>query len=160
LGNEFRPIGFIFGHSIEWSKLLLLLENNHPGAWMLPRATELYHMGLVGWDNEYGGLYYSHSPEGRIIDPDKYYWVMAEAIGASALMGARTNEQQYWCNYQSIFSYVWTYFVDKRYGGWYPKLSRQNQKYSNVKSPQTKTDYHSITNYYEVIRRFIQYQVC
>jgi mannose/cellobiose epimerase-like protein (N-acyl-D-glucosamine 2-epimerase family) len=159
-GNEFRPIGFIPGHSIEWSKLLLLLENSHPKAWMLPRAKELYHEALErGRDSEYDGLYYSLSPEGKVTDTDKYYWVIAETIGASALMAMRTAEQQYWYNYQSIFTYAWTYFVDKRYGGWYQLLNRQNQKYNNIKSPPPKTDYHPITNCYEAIRGFSQYPV-
>ncbi len=157
--KQFRPQGFIPGHSIEWSKLLLMLARHQSEPWMLERAIELYNKALkISWDAKYGGIFYSLSPEGDVRNSSKYYWVMAEAIGASALMGITLKDEQYLRNYDGFFAYSWSYLFDKTYGGWFEKLNRQNQKLSNVKSPVTKTDYHPITNCYEAIRSFAKSQ--
>ncbi|WP_449598757.1 AGE family epimerase/isomerase [Niallia sp. Marseille-Q9988] len=151
--QQFRPQGFIPGHSIEWSKLLLLLERYKSESWMIERAVELYNSALKpGLDTEYGGIYYSIDREGKVLESDKYYWVMAEAIGASALLGTRLKAFTYWRNYDALFNYAWNYFIDKKRGGWYEKVNRFNQKVGNKKSPVTKTDYHPIANCYETIR--------
>jgi mannose/cellobiose epimerase-like protein (N-acyl-D-glucosamine 2-epimerase family) len=94
------------------------------------------------------------SPEGTIIDSDKLYWVMAEAIGASALLASKTNDIAYLRFYEQIFTYSWRYLVDHKWGGWYQKLNAHNQKYSNIKSPPPKTDYHPITNCLTALKFF------
>lgn len=156
--RQFRPSGFVPGHSIEWSKLLLMLERHCHKSWLLEKSEYLYNAGLSkGLDNKYYGISYLLSREGKVINTDKYYWVMAEAIGASAILAATTNSDYYTNIYNSIFSYSYTFFVDKIYGGWYNKLNRENKKYSDIKSPVTKTDYHPIANYYEAIKSLTKY---
>lgn len=44
--KEFRPEGFIPGHSIEWSKLLLMLHRHCSKAWMVQKSEYLYHAAL------------------------------------------------------------------------------------------------------------------
>lgn len=150
---QFRPTGFVPGHLIEWSKLLLMLDRHLHKKWLVKKAQFLYHNALsMGIDNKYGGIFYLISKEGKVIDTDKRYWVMSEAIGATALLAGRTGHPYYWFMYNSIFSYCWNFFIDKRYGGWYNILNRENIRYNNIKSPVTKTDYHPITNYYEALR--------
>ncbi|WP_445505636.1 AGE family epimerase/isomerase [Niallia sp. 03091] len=154
--KEFRPEGFIFGHSIEWSKLLLMLERHHSEQWMVTKSVELYNLAFKkGSDPLYGGIYYSLSIDGKILDADKHYWVMAESFGASALLAKKLQSPDYQHNYDTLFSYAWMHFVDKKHGGWFQLLNRENQKYSNIKSPVNKTDYHPIANYYEAMRTFI-----
>ncbi|WIV12871.1 MULTISPECIES: AGE family epimerase/isomerase [Clostridia] len=151
--QQFRPTGFVPGHQIEWSKLLLLLERYYHEDWMLERAKYLYHAGLSkGFDPQYGGVFYLLSRDGAVINTDKIYWVLAETIGASALMAVRKNSQYYWDVYNSMFRYCWSYMIDTVYGGWYNILNREGKRYSNIKSPLTKTDYHPIANCYETIR--------
>ncbi|MCJ7841458.1 AGE family epimerase/isomerase [Lederbergia sp. NSJ-179] len=143
--DEIRPYGFIFDHSIEWSKLLLLMERLEPSHWRVPMAKSLFQSALhLGVDRINGGIYYSMAPNGCIIDSDKYYWVMAEAIGASALFSVYDDSNLY--VYHHFFAYSWTYFVDQQRGGWYQLLNKTNHRYSNIKSPPPKTDYHPITN--------------
>lgn len=154
--REFRPYGFIPGHSIEWSKLLLILERHVAQPWLVQRARQLFQSAWSkSQDIQYGGLFYSLTPEGALMDTDKYYWVMAETIGASALLAERLEEEFYWNVYDLTFAYSSVYLIDHRYGGWYQKLYRTNLKYGNVKSPPPKTDYHPIANCYEAIRSFI-----
>jgi mannose/cellobiose epimerase-like protein (N-acyl-D-glucosamine 2-epimerase family) len=146
--SEYRPYGYIFGHSIEWSKLLQLLARHSSDAWLFPCAEALFHTAVdKGIDRKHGGIFYAMSPvDGTIIDSDKLYWVMAEAIGASALFTARTGKPFYRDFYEGIFAYCWNYFIDHKWGGWYHLLDNCNHRYSNIKSPPPKTDYHPVTN--------------
>lgn len=154
-GNEFRLYGFIPGHSIEWSKLLIKLSVYCSESWIIQRAYNLYHGGLAAAeDSAYGGLLFSILPNGRIVDADKRYWVMAEAIGASALLASVSGHLFYLQKYQSLFTYCDHYFIDHKYGGWYNLLNRENQRTSPIKSPPPKADYHPIANCYEALRVF------
>lgn len=146
--DEFRPYGYIFGHSIEWAKLLLLLNRLCPQAWLVPQAERLFRVAVdKGLDRRHGGIFYSMSPEdGQIIDSDKRYWVMAETIGAATLLAEGTGQPEYRKFYEDIFGYCWTHFVDHTYGAWYQLLDASNRKYNSIKSPPPKTDYHPITN--------------
>ncbi|MDT3428115.1 mannose/cellobiose epimerase-like protein (N-acyl-D-glucosamine 2-epimerase family) [Paenibacillus forsythiae] len=146
--SEYRPYGYIFGHSIEWSKLLLLLNRHCPQEWLPRQAENLFREALHrGLDLRHGGILFAMSPvDGQIIDADKSYWVMSESLGASALLAAATGRPEYRKFYLDMFAYCWTYLVDHRFGAWYQILDACNRKYSNIKSPPPKTDYHPITN--------------
>ncbi|MDN4527544.1 AGE family epimerase/isomerase [Fictibacillus fluitans] len=151
--DEMRPYGFIPGHSIEWSKLLLLMERFRPQDWMIPRALELYREGMKrGWDSQYGGFFYSLDPNHKPIDHDKNYWVTAEAVAASALFARRTGQSEFKKWYGTVLSYASENFIDHEHGGWYKLLNRENQKYSDTKSTAPKTDYHPAAAFYEIIK--------
>jgi mannose/cellobiose epimerase-like protein (N-acyl-D-glucosamine 2-epimerase family) len=154
--NEFRPFGFVLGHSIEWSKLLMKLHEYIREPWLVDRAAFLYRTAWkAAADPIYGGLYFSVAPDGRILDHYKYYWVMAEALGASArLAGGAPDAVFYLKHYRELFAYCWAHFIDHRYGAWYPKLGRANLRVIYEKSPLTKADYHPIANYYEAMHVF------
>jgi mannose/cellobiose epimerase-like protein (N-acyl-D-glucosamine 2-epimerase family) len=155
--NIFRPWGYQPGHLTEWAKLLLILERHKarlptPSDWMAPLAVELFDAALShAWDGQRGGIVYGFAPDGGICDADKYFWVQAESLAAAALLAARTGDEKYWQWYEKIWAYSWEYFVDHKYGAWYRILSRDNQKYSDEKSPAGKTDYHTMGACYEVL---------
>lgn len=150
---QFRPTGFVPGHQIEWSKLLLILDRYAHESWMRERSDFLYRAGFSrGADEEYGGIFYLLSPQWDVIDPRKMHWVQAEAIGASALRAVRPGSECSWETYTVMFSYCWSHLIDTVYGGWYNILSREGVRLSDVKSPLTKTDYHPISNCYETLR--------
>lgn len=146
--NEFRPYGFVVGHSIEWSKLLQLLDRHQPEEWLFPRAEALFrHATDKGVDRKYGGIVFAISPDNKtVIDNDKVYWVQTEALGAAALFAARTDSEEYKEFYISLFDYCFTHFVDHQHGGWYQQLDRRNALFSTLKSPSPKADYHPVTN--------------
>ncbi|MFL0365873.1 AGE family epimerase/isomerase [Pseudobacillus sp. 179-B 2D1 NHS] len=153
--SELRPYGFIFGHSIEWSKLLLLIERLELSNWRGLMAKSLFQSAIrLGLDRKNGGIYFSMAPGGSIIDSDKYYWVMAEALGASSLFAVYDRNELYL--YNDLFAYCWAYFVDQQRGGWYHLLNKFNHRYSNIKSPPPKTDYHPITNCLTALTSFYQ----
>lgn len=149
----FRPWGFQPGHQVEWAKLLMILEQHRPEAWMLPTARRLFDTALArAWDAEYGGICYGFAPDGTLCDTDKYFWVQAEALAAAARLAVRSGDTVYWNWYQRIWAYSWEHLVDHRYGAWYRILDRQNRKYNDEKSPAGKTDYHTMGACYEVLR--------
>lgn len=151
--NLFQPYGFLPGHFAEWAKLLLILDRLKPSPWYLPTAKRLFTAMLMkGWDDEYEGINYTFGPDGRVIDYDRYYWVVAECIAAAALLGIRTNNDEYWQWYNRFWNYADNYFIDHVYGGWYRVLDRNNNRYDNKKSIASKTDYHPVSACYEILR--------
>ncbi|WP_404455349.1 AGE family epimerase/isomerase [Oceanobacillus kapialis] len=152
--QEFRPHGFVPGHSIEWSKLLIMLDRHISEPWMTDRAVHLYQEAYQkGADMVYGGIIYSISADKITMDTDKYYWVQAETFGASALLARKLNNPAYWQRYEAMLDYCSNIFIDHAHGGgWYNMLFRDNIRQSPIKSEKAKADYHPIANYYETLR--------
>lgn len=151
--DEFRPIGFIPGHQFEWCKLYVWLDKYQNESWLVGKAEVLFQdTWNKAWDEKYGGLIYALTPQFEMMDDDKHYWVQAEAIAAAAMLAARTGNETYWKCYKQIFQYCHDHFIDHQFGGWFALLSRQNEKYSDVKSPVTKADYHPISACYLALR--------
>lgn len=155
--NLFRPWGFQPGHLTEWSKLLMMLNKLRPESWMVQRATELFDAAMkYGWDNENRGICYGFSPEGNVCDGDKYFWVQAESMAAAAHLATyvnftKTTQDKYWNWYQKIWQYSWDHMIDHKYGAWFCTLTKDNQKYNDIKSPTGKTDYHTMGACYEIL---------
>lgn len=167
--NLFRPYGYLVGHWTEWTKLLLILEEHAPQDWMLPQAQKLFDAAVEkGWDPANGGFNYSISPvidadraselelpvmDGSVIDTDRYYWVLSETIAASGLLARRTGESKYDEWHQRTWKWSLDNLVDHEHGGWYRILDFNNQRYDNLKSPASKTDYHPIATCWELYQR-------
>ena len=153
----FRPYGYLPGHFTEWAKLLLILDRYDPSPWYLERAEALFNAALDNsWDEVNGGMNYSFTPTGEILDTDRYYWVFAETFAAAAFLALRTGKNEYWQWYDRIWSYADKFFVDHQYGAWYRILDQQGNKYSDEKSPPSKTDYHPLAACYEVLGEMAQ----
>ncbi|MDJ0701567.1 MAG: AGE family epimerase/isomerase [Woeseiaceae bacterium] len=152
--NLYRPWGFQPGHQTEWSKLLLTLHDHRPEEWMIVRAQGLFDRALeICWDKENGGIFYGFAPDGTICDSDKYFWVQAESIAASARLFRKTSDPRYAKWYAAIWQYAWDHMIDHRYGGWYRILTADNRKYSDEKSTAGgKCDYHTIGACWDVLR--------
>jgi len=151
--NLFRPYGYLPGHLVEWTKLLITLNRHRPEHWMTERARELF-ANAVGkaWDQDKGGLHYTIGPDGTILDTDRYYWVMSEAIAAAALLGAETGDSDYWRWYDDFWGYSERSLIDHKYGGWFRVLDINGNKYSDLKSPPAKTDYHPLSACYTALQ--------
>jgi len=150
--NLFRPYGYLPGHFTEWAKLLLVLERHRPEPWMLERARSLFDIALEkSWDYQRGGMHYTFAPDGRILDMDRYYWVLSETFVAAALLAVRTDEPRYWDWYDRVWGFADQYFVDHEYGAWFRILNADNEKYDDMKSSPSKTDYHPLAACYETL---------
>jgi len=151
--NLFRPWGFQPGHQTEWAKLLLILSRYHQADWLVGKAESLFAKALPpAWDAEHGGICYGLAPDGSVCDGDKYFWVQAETFAAAAALAVKTGRAEYWDWYNRIWQYSWAHMVDHEHGAWFRILTRDNQKYDDLKSPAGKTDYHTMGACYEVLR--------
>ena len=97
-------------------------------------------------------MHYAFDRDGAILDTDRYYWVLAEAIAAAALLGSRTGDTDYWLWYDRFWDYADKYLIDHRYGGWYRVVDIDGRKYSDLKSPPAKTDYHPLSACYAAMK--------
>ncbi|KXA92201.1 N-acylglucosamine 2-epimerase [candidate division MSBL1 archaeon SCGC-AAA259E19] len=156
----FRPWGYQPGHLMEWSKLLLILDRYVSRNWFLDRAEHFFRSAVEkGWDSEYGGFYYSFDRNGKPILEDKYYWKLAEGSAAAALLAHRTGDDYYWEWYDRIWKYAWENMINKKYGNWYFKLTRDNEIHEGIDStPEIKVGYHPLSACYEVMKEKGKYE--
>ncbi len=152
--NLYRPWGFQPGHQTEWAKLLLTLHAHCRDSWLVDRARNLFDPVMEScWDGEHGGIYYGFAPDGQICDSDKYFWVQAETIAASARLYHQTGDAAYLDWYEKIWQYAWDHMIDHRHGAWFRVLTADNQPYSDEKSAAgAKCDYHTIGACWDVLR--------
>lgn len=142
--NKLRPWGYQPGHFTEWAKLLLMINRHAPQAWLASRARELFDRAMaIGYDAQYGGLYYSVAPDGKVCGHGKYSWVQAETIAAAAYLAVTLSDGLYWCIYRELWSYVLDHMVDTRLKCWHRNLTRTNIVYTDAVA-MGRTDYHSI----------------
>jgi mannose/cellobiose epimerase-like protein (N-acyl-D-glucosamine 2-epimerase family) len=152
--DRFRPWGYQTGHQLEWSKLLAILAQYREEDWLLPTAERLFETAVeYGWDDEYGGLFYTFDREGTPLMEEKYYWKVTEGIGAAALLGQWTGADRYWEWYDRFWEYAWNNMINRSNGNWYFKLTRENEfdpaweeavDETTDQTPIVKTDYHGV----------------
>jgi sulfoquinovose isomerase len=90
--DQFRPFGYLVGHSFEWSRLLLQLERALIEArraapeWLREAALGLWQHGLTaGWAPDgQPGFVYSLDWDDRVVVDHRLHWVACEAAGAAA----------------------------------------------------------------------------
>ncbi len=151
----FRPWGYQPGHLLEWSKLLMMLQRHKEKEWLREKADHYFRTAIEnGWDSEMGGGFiYNFDKEGDPILQDKYFWELTEGFGAAALLGNRTGNDFYWDWYDKIWDYAWNNMINKKYGNWYFKLTRENEVHEDIDpNPEPSAGYHVIGNCFEVLK--------
>ncbi|WP_407661649.1 AGE family epimerase/isomerase [Haladaptatus caseinilyticus] len=145
--HQFRPWGYQPGHHAEWSKLLSTLATHRSESWLQPTARDLFNIAIEdGWDDDYGGFYYTVDSDGQPVIPDKYSWPVTEAIGAAALLG-RTDEQ-YLDWYDRLWEYAARHFIDPNHGNWYERLTREHKRDGPNRGVAVEPGYHPLNNAY------------
>ena len=142
--HQFRPWGYQPGHHAEWAKLLTELSHHTDAAWPLERAEDLFsHTVGDGWDDEHGGLVYTHDPDGETIVADKYGWPVAEAIGAATRLADATGDERYGEWYDRLWGYAAEHLVAPG-GNWYSKLTPVNEPVDTDDGPAVEPGYHPV----------------
>lgn len=147
--HTFRPWGYQPGHQLEWAKLLVGLDRHVDEPWLLDRAIELFDAAFEhGWDEDHGGFYYTLDRDGEPLVTDKYGWPVAEAIGAAALLGARTGDERFWNRYDACWRYARETVINRRHGNWRTKVRRDGDPIDEPPrpSPAVEPGYHPIGN--------------
>lgn len=152
--DKFRPWGYQPGHQVEWAKLLATLDRFVDTEWLLDRAEALFDTAVeLGWDDSYGGFYYTVDRDGAPIITDKYRWPVAEAIGAAAVLYDRTGEDRYREWYERFWEYATVHLVTAA-SCWRHRLTRTNEPYDHQDGPEVEPGYHPIGACYESLWSF------
>lgn len=124
-GNPmFRPAGTTPGHSLELGRLLLQWWElaGRPAGDALAPARRLIEQALADAWRADGGLVYTLDRHGRPAVRDRYWWPVAEAIGAMAALlklDPQPSDEDW---YQRLWRFADSHFIDHARGGWFPEI--------------------------------------
>ena len=135
------------GHSIENSWFLMNVAMQNGDKELLKKALNILDWSLdMGWDNEYGGIYYFRDAYGRPceqLEHDmKLWWVHNEALIATLAAYHLTKNEKYAAWYENLHEYVFSHFSDKEFGEWYGYLHRDGSVSHTQKGSLWKGPYH------------------
>ena len=135
------------GHSIENSWFLMNQAVYADDKELLGKALNILCWSLeIGWDKEYGGIYYFRDVYGRPceqLEHDmKLWWVHNEALIATLYAYNLTGDTYYEEWYEKIHEYVFRHFPDTEYGEWYGYLHRDGSVSHEQKGSLWKGPYH------------------
>lgn len=136
LDDPFRPYGATIGHSIEWSRLVLscgLATGELGDGWFLEAAEALFARAVeLGWNEQRGGFVYTVGWDGKPANPDRYWWPVAEGIGATAYLIELTGRpERYETWYRRLWEFASDLLIDHERGGWYPLFDTDNHRKSH-----------------------------
>jgi sulfoquinovose isomerase len=147
-GHQFRPYGVTIGHLMEWSRLALHLRASlgaEAPDWLLPDAQALFQQAVrLGWTVDGApGFVYTVDWGGTPVVRNRLHWVLAEAIGAAAALGAVTADPQYEYWYRVWWDHAARLFLDLVDGSWRHELDDQNRPAATVWSGKPDV-YHAL----------------
>lgn len=126
-GNPmFRPSGTTPGHSFEIGRLQLQhWELSGRPATNAPRTSRRLIEQAISdaWQPE-GGFAYTLDFDGNVDIGSRFWWPVAEAIGAVAALIAldQKPEDEVW--YRTLWTYAGETLVDHQRGGWFPEVDK------------------------------------
>eukprot|EP00656_Telonema_subtile_P052008 TRINITY_DN7128_c0_g1_i1.p2 TRINITY_DN7128_c0_g1~~TRINITY_DN7128_c0_g1_i1.p2 ORF type:complete len:289 (-),score=99.31 TRINITY_DN7128_c0_g1_i1:194-1060(-) len=141
-GREVNP-----GHSIEvaW---FLLAEAKHRGDTQLQeQALTILDWNLdIGWDEEYGGIFYFRDAKGlpcpQYEHDMKLWWPHNETIFACLLAYQMTQAPKYLAWYVKVKDWAYAHFPDSEHGEWFGYLHRDGSLSSSLKGNMWKGPFH------------------
>ena len=125
--HPFRPYGATFGHSLEWSRFLLQLDESplvESPPWLLEAAEALTRRALDGGWSLDGrpGLVYTVDWEGAPVADVRLHWPVCEGIQVTAMLFRRTGDWHWEQWYRRLWDHAARYFIDER-GTWRNELA-------------------------------------
>ncbi len=130
----FRPAGTTPGHSFELGRLQLQhwdlsgrLNSGAPDSSRRLIEQALKDAWLPG-----GGMAYTLVFEGRVANASRFWWPVAEAIGAVAALIAMDKrlEDEVW--YRKLWTYANETLVDHQHGGWFPAVDETGDMVTSI----------------------------
>ena len=125
--HPFRPFGVTPGHGLEWARLLLHLRASleAPPAWLLDAARRLFARATCdGWVAP-GGFVYTTDMTGAPVVERRLHWVVAEAIGAAAVLHEATGAAEYEAWYRRAWDFADARLRDPTHGSWRHELDAE-----------------------------------
>ena len=135
------------GHTIENSWFLMNYANLTGDKDLLQKALNMLDWSLdIGWDKEYGGVYYFRDvynrPCEQLEHDMKLWWVHNECLIATLTAHFLTGDSKYEKWYDKLHDYIFSHFPDKEYGEWYGYLHRDGSVSHTQKGSLWKGPYH------------------
>lgn len=137
------------GHAIEagWFLLEYGERTGDPEGSLQTMALEMIAGSLaVGWDAEYGGLFYFLDRQGyspvQLEWSLKLWWPHCEAMVATLAAYGITGSLEWWQRFEQVANYTFAHFPDPEYGEWFGYLDRQGQVSQRFKGGPYKGCFH------------------
>ncbi|MEG1887740.1 MAG: AGE family epimerase/isomerase, partial [Oscillospiraceae bacterium] len=135
------------GHACENSWFLMNQAIATDDKELFGKACEILDWSLeIGWDKEYGGLFYYCDAKGRPCEQlewdMKLWWVHNEALIATLFAYSVTRDLKYWNWFEKINAYAFSHFSDKTHGEWYGYLHRDGTVSHTQKGSMWKGPFH------------------
>lgn len=142
------------GHAIEGAWFILRearFRDRDPQLIQLG-TTMLDWMWEIGWDKEYGGIYYFRDVKGLPVQEYwhdmKFWWPQNEAVIATLMAYQLTGEQKYAGWHKQVHQWAFKHFPDPEYGEWYGYLHRDGRISVPLKGNLWKGPFHVPRMYY------------
>ncbi|MFZ0042836.1 MAG: AGE family epimerase/isomerase, partial [Solirubrobacteraceae bacterium] len=123
---------------MEWSRLLVHLSAVGTDApdWLLPAARELFRRAEGdGWMSDgHEGFVYTVDWAGAPVVAARLHWVLAEAVGAAAVLDRATGDPEYRQRYEQWWQWAEDHLVDRDAGSWHHELDAAGRPTSTVKA--------------------------
>ena len=134
--HPFRPYGATFGHSLEWARFLLQLDESplvESPSWLVEGADGLTRRALGGGWGGGGrpGWGYPVGWGGDAVADVRLHWPVCEGIQASAYLLRRTGDQHWEGWYRRLWDHAARYFIDEN-GAWRNELDENMHQGTQV----------------------------
>lgn len=148
------------GHALEaaWFILREAMHRDHDEELISLGTTMLDWMWAIGWDKEYGGIYYFRDVLGLPVQEYwhdmKFWWPHNEAIIATLMAYQITGDQKYAAWHKEVHDWAFKHFPDPDYGEWYGYLHRDGRISVPLKGNIWKGPFHIPRMY------FMAWKIC
>ena len=135
------------GHSIENSWFLMNYAAQTENKELLEKTLNILEWSLeIGWDKEYGGMFYFRDAKNRPCEQLEYdmklWWVHNECLISTLTAYKLTGDEKYFEWFEKIHKYAFEHFADKEFGEWYGYLHRDGTVSHEQKGSLWKGPYH------------------
>ncbi|WP_297749007.1 AGE family epimerase/isomerase [uncultured Tessaracoccus sp.] len=121
--HPFRPYGSTPGHWLEWAKLCVQIAGIRPDIeWLIPAAEELFQGAVADAWLPGGGFAYTVDWDGKSVISNRFFWGVAEAIGAAHVLHLATSKPEYATWYERLWTFADEHLVDHERGSWFSEL--------------------------------------
>ncbi|HEY6571622.1 MAG TPA: AGE family epimerase/isomerase, partial [Candidatus Limnocylindrales bacterium] len=146
--DMFKPYGVTPGHLFEWAKLCCqaaAAAGPSAPSWLVPAARRLFARAAAdGWLVDGApGLVYTVDWDGSPRARQRLHWVLAEAIGAAALLAQTTGEATYRDWYRTWWAFAEEHLIDREQGSWRHELDATLEPSSTIVAGKPDV-YHSL----------------
>lgn len=129
--HPFQPFGATIGHGLEWARLLLAIDEtlgDSAPAGLQDAALALAHRAIDdGWAVDGAdGFVYTTDWDGQPVVRARMFWVLAEAIATSTVLGRTGNRDRHEQNLERWWAYAERHLVDHQHGSWHHELGPDN----------------------------------